>query len=321
MSVSEVFRAVPSSLDTISPQARTLIIVNQTAGAARKVARLRQAILDRLKDLPGGVSHFQTAEVGDAREAAQLAVQYGYARIFVAGGDGTLNDVIQVLAGTEVALGIIPTGTTNVLAHELGLPGDGEAIAALLEAGHTRRIDLGRANGRYFSMMAGLGFDGELTFNLRPEVKRRFGNFAYLEAGVKTAFRHKPCRMRIDIDADLPSGRRIRRNATWVVFSNTRFYGGKVFKVNERADIADGLFDICLSRAPNTRGIAKHFYAVATGRHRAMHDFEFFQARRLTIRTSRPYPYQLDGDAAGMTPLELELVPGALKVIVAAPLG
>jgi diacylglycerol kinase family enzyme len=125
--------------------------------------------------------------------------------------------------------------------------------------------------------------------------------------------------MSIEIDAGTEDGRRIRRHAAWVVASNTRFYGGRFFKVNDRADIADGLFDVCLSRAPNFRRIAVHFYGVATGRHRAMPDFEFFQAKRMTIRTSRPYPYQLDGDAAGMTPLELELVPGALKVIVPRP--
>lgn len=293
---------------------KTLFISNPVAGASRGSRDWGWATA-LLRAKGDQVGEFVTGAQGDAYRAACRAIQEGCDRIVVAGGDGTINEVLQAIATKDIALGIIPAGTTNVLSSELGISNDYQEALSLILDGDTRQIDLGTANGRYFSMMTGVGFDARMTFEIEPKVKSRLGNVAFVPAWLKAFFGHRARRMSIEVDKGLPTHRKLRRLVFMLVASNTGFYGGTVLKINETADVSDGLLNVCILRSRRWHDVIRHFLGTVVGMNHQFDDVEHFQARRLTLNTSSPVPYQLDGDAVGKTPLEIELIPGALKVI------
>lgn len=291
---------------------KALFISNPIAGASRSYSRDWRWLVTELRNQGWELGEFKTSGSGEARRAAEKAVRDGCESVVVAGGDGTINEVIQALAGTKLSLGIIPAGTTNVLARELGIPSDFERALEILLEGKTRRIDLGKTNGRYFSLMTGVGFDARVVSDMQPEIKRRIGKFAFVDAWIRAFFAHRARRMTIELDGR----RKMRLLCFMIVVSNTGLYGGTVFKFNEKADIADGLLDVCILRSRRWHDVIRHFWGSLTGTHRSFDDVEFFQAKRIDIEASSPVPYQIDGDHEGMSPLSIEIAPGALEVIV-----
>ncbi|HBN09048.1 MAG TPA: hypothetical protein DD435_10510 [Cyanobacteria bacterium UBA8530] len=291
---------------------KSLFISNPVAGASRNFPRDWSWLVASLRNHGWELGECSTDAAGDARRAAERAIRDGCESIVVAGGDGTINEVLQAIAGTNVSLGIVPAGTTNVLSAELGIPSDFEKVLEVLLAGKTRRIDLGKTNGRYFSLVTGIGFDAQMTVDMMPEVKRLVGNFAFIDAWIRAFFTHRARRMVIQIDGK----RKLRLLCFMIVVSNTSLYGGTVLKFNERADIADGLLDVCILRSKRWYDVFRHFIGSVTGTHRLFDDIEFFQAKRIDIEASSPVPYQIDADPVGMTPVSIEVAPGALKVIV-----
>lgn len=295
---------------------KALFVYNPIAGASRNYPREWDWLTDRLRNAGYELGEYLTERPGDATKAATLALADGCRLVIVAGGDGTINEALQAIAGTEITLGIIPAGSTNVLAAELAIPTDFEQALEVILAGNERRMDLGKCNGRYFSMMTGIGFDAQMTKDLIPEIKKRIGNVAFVDAWIRAFFTHRARRMVITLDKGLPTQRKLRRLAFMLVASNTSLYGGTVLKINEKADISDGLLDICILRSRRWYDVIRHFLGTVTGTHRQFDDIEFCQARKLTIKASSPVPYQLDGDHAGKTPVSIEIAPGALKVFV-----
>jgi len=254
-----------------------------------------------------------TERHGHATQLARDAAARGIDVVVVHGGDGTVNEAVNGIAGSETALAVIPAGTANVWAKEIGMPRSPGIGMQTIVRGERRRIDLGRAGGRCFLLMAGVGLDAAIVPHVNPWLKRRLGVLAYLIAGAITALRTKPWRTSLRIDGATRSG-----PVYWLLAGNTRSYGGLV-DVTYHARVDDGLLDVAIMR----RGGAFHMLVDSIRLLRRRHDrspnVDYVRARAVEIETAG-LPVQLDGELAGRTPLRIESVPGALTVIVPAGL-
>jgi diacylglycerol kinase (ATP) len=249
---------------------------------------------------------------GDATRLAGEAVANGAATVIVAGGDGTLNEAVQALAGTSTALGFLPYGTVNVWAREIGLPMSPREAAAALVSGRTETLDLGVANERYFLLMAGIGFDGEVVRRARriERYKQRFGVLPYAAATLATATVYR------GVDVELRYDGVIRRvQALMLVVGNTRLYGGR-FRFTPNAVATDGWLDLCIVKGHGPISLARQSLPLLIVGSTAFSDVETLRVRELVVRGDRPAPLQLDGELMGHTPTHFRVAPRALRVIV-----
>lgn len=252
-----------------------------------------------------------------AAAAAREAAAGGGELVIAAGGDGTLRAVADGLAGTETPLGILPRGTVNVLARELGIPLDDPLTACdICLNGTTRRIDLGRIGDRHFLLMASVGFDAATVGNVNTEIKGVVGTPAYVLSALATLATYNPTDMTLRLDGE------VRRAPTFmVVVSNAPSYGGD-FKIAPLAALDDGLLDVCIFQAPlalppvQKAGFLRQIGAVAISRHLQDTDVYYFRARRIEIISEPNAAAQIDGDPAGHTPITIEVRPAALGVRV-----
>ena len=211
--------ALPGEPDTLMTAPRkVLVIFNPTAGARRR-ARLTR-ILEIMWSLGAAVTLHETKARGDAERTAREASTKVYDVVVAAGGDGTINEVINGLSGRQIPLGIIPLGTANVLAAELDLPTDDVGLARTIALGRTRPVTLGDVNGRRFVMMAGVGFDAHVVASVDAGLKRLIGKSAYVWETLRGFFRYKFRSYRLIVD-----GKPYEVGSA--VFANGHFYGGR----------------------------------------------------------------------------------------------
>jgi diacylglycerol kinase (ATP) len=297
------------STGQIQPAERphVVLLVNPEAGARR--ANIA-AIEEQLRARGARVDLATTSRAGEGAVIARQAVTDRVDVLLACGGDGTLNEAVNGLAGSDTALAVFPAGTVNVWAREVGIPADPQRAATLLWDGELRRIDLGRAGERYFLLMAGIGFDADVAAQVTRPEKRRWGPLAYVGRGLVTAVRWPRQRMWLNLD-----GRSLRRRLLFVVVGNTRLYGG-VVNITHRAVADDGLLDVCLFGGQGVAEKVLHALRIVTRSHTRHPTVEYYRARRLTLVTRPRVAIQVDGDTIGQTPMTFEAVPGALKVVV-----
>ena len=258
----------------------------------------------------------QTTGPGDATKFARAAVEDGADVVVVAGGDGTVNEALQGLAGQRrTALAVLPGGTVNVWATELGADKHEADIARRIASGKRHVVDLGKVNGRYFLMMASVGFDAEANAavdesGLLKRVKSRVGPVAYGLAAMLTLGRFTPRRVALYVD-----GKPIRRRLLMLVIGNTRLYGG-VAEITYRARADDGLLDVCLLAGRGPLDLVKRGWSVLRRRHAADPAIDYRRARHVVLDTPEPLHIQADGEDIGTTPASFTVVPDALEVIV-----
>jgi YegS/Rv2252/BmrU family lipid kinase len=250
---------------------------------------------------------------------AQQAREEGLDAVVVVGGDGTINEVVNGLAESSVALGVLPGGTSNIWAKELGLPTRSPrhllplvAAARALVPGSTRRIDLGKANGRYFLQWAGMGLDAEVTYAMEPRTRRmrRLGTLTYIVAGIATAANLVGTRARIWIDDE-----RIYRRSILIVISNSQLYGGKV-RIATDARLDDGLLDVSVFAGTGFVSAIRTVLGVVTGLHVRDPRHSFYRGSVIRVEADKPMPIHVDGEPFDTTPLECAVVPRALSVLV-----
>lgn len=294
-------------------QTRAWLIQNPTAGQAGWAARVDTATQTLLK-AGWNVQVKQTTGPGDATRLAREAVAAGCDVVVVAGGDGTVNEALQGLAGQRrAALAVLPGGTVNVWATELGAGGRLADLAAEIARGRRQVVDLGRVNGRYFLLMASAGFDAEanaeVTGALR-RLKRRTGALAYVVSALRTAFRFRGTRVTVEVDGQAVAG-----NLLILVVGNTRLYGG-IAEITYRARADDGLLDICLLNGRGPLDLLRRGWSVLRRRHYADPAIVYVRGRRVVLNPTRPLHVQADGEDVGLTPATFEAVPDALEVIL-----
>lgn len=239
------------------------------------------------------------------------AVAHGVDLVVCCGGDGTVRAVAAALVGTGVPLGVLPTGTGNLLARNLGIPRDlGPAVDVALD-GALRTLDLGTADGHSFAVMAGVGFDAAMVADAPVALKSRFGWPAY----VLSALRHLGDRpMVVTLRGDGGPWRTLR--ARGVIVGNVgELQGGS--RLLPAADPADGLLDVAVLAPSGLWDWARIVGRVLSGSSREDGLLERFQVRRLELRTRRPQPHELDGDPReAVTSVTFEVAPAALVVRV-----
>lgn len=265
-----------------------------------------------------------TEQRGHATQLAAEAVREGMDVVFVLGGDGTANEVIQAIAGTPVRLGVIPGGSTNVLMRNLALPRDAiEATAELLARlrdGSTTTIGLGRANGRYFAINAGFGFDAAIVRRVerKQRLKRAVRQLSYLWFGLSEFFLNYD-REGLPVEVDVP-GHEPQPGFAMCVVGNASPYsylGSRPMRITPDASFEGGL-DLFALRSMSTSSMLRVLLQVlSTAGHVRSRNAEYWHdLPSFTLRASVPLPLQMDGDDAGdWTEVRVESVPEALRII------
>jgi len=299
-----------------------VLIVNPTAGGGRRVPQLEEA--RRIFRSAGIETELQnTAEAGEATVMARRAVEQSRELVIVCGGDGTVNEAVNGLACSQVPLAVLPAGTANVLAKELGLPWNLPRAAARIVGAPFRRIALGLAipekssgEPRYFLSLAGAGADGALVSAVRPEIKRKAGVLAYWQEGLRQLtkydfplFRTSMAGNAIDIDASL------------VIVGRTKHYGGP-FKITTEADLLRPEFELAFVTTRSPWRYLAYMPLIWAGKLRNARYVRFFKTNSLQCasKTDSQVQIQVDGEPAGRLPVEFRIVPDALTLAIPDPL-
>ncbi|MFN8513944.1 MAG: diacylglycerol kinase family protein [Chloroflexia bacterium] len=262
------------------------------------------------------VALHRTAKQGDATALARAAVEDGADVVIVAGGDGTVNEALQGLAGQRrTALAVLPGGTVNVWATELGADQHEVDIARRIATGRRHAVDLGKVNDRYFLMMASVGFDAEANATVvesgsLKRLKRRVGPAAYALGALLTLGRFRSRRVALSID-----GAPVNRHLLMLILGNTRLYGG-IAEITYRARADDGLLDVCVLAGRGPLDLVRRGWSVLRRQHAADPAIDYRRARRVVLDPPEPLRIQADGEDIGTTPATFTVVPNALEVIV-----
>jgi diacylglycerol kinase (ATP) len=296
------------------PRGGVLIIHNPVSG--RKGAHgMVSGLAASLRQLGREVRVVPTRQAGDATAIAAQAVRDHCSLVVAAGGDGTVNEVIQSLVGTDVVLGVLPVGTVNLWAAETGMPSDPAIIAALLNGRSARKVDVGLAGSRYFLLMAGLGFDAAVVANVSGPLKRRLGRAAYAVVAGKLAPFYRGTRICLSLD-----GREERMTVLQVLIGNTRRYAGS-WQPSPAAIADDGLLDVVVITGDRFWAGVPQLGALFPGGARLSRSVFRIRATEIMIESNPRLPMQLDGDSANYSADRIVAVRRALNVVVAGNSG
>lgn len=279
--------------------ARWALIFNPTAG--RFTPRTFDALQLELRRLGVTPLPMPTHHPGHATQLAAAVERVE--RVAVYGGDGTLNEVANGLAGRDLPLVFLPGGTANVMAHELGLPHDPVRAAAALVHAEPRPVRPGRIGKRLFLLMAGLGFDGEAVSRVSVEWKARIGKGAYVWAGLRTLLSRSPA-----LTVRTPGG--TERTAAWAVAARAKRYGGR-FAIHPRAGLEQPALGLTLVR----RWGLLPFVAgnLGLGLPWAAPGASFGESTEIEVRAESPIHVQVDGDYLGSgTEFRIDLAEAAI---------
>jgi YegS/Rv2252/BmrU family lipid kinase len=294
---------------------RTCVIFNPTA-RGEKAKRFRRHL-----DAIGAQSTLkQTSAAGDARRLAAEAIREGFEIVVAAGGDGTLNEVLNgfndIPDGFERArLGVLPLGTVNVFARELAIPTNLDAAWAAILRGREARIDLpaveyqadGASQHRCFAQLAGAGLDARAIELVEWRLKKKIGPLAYVVAGLK-ALTGAPSRITATGGGNSATGE-------LVLIGNGRLYGGQ-YRVFPQADLRDGLLDVCVFPRVNWFTLARCGPSLLLSGTLPAAVRQVFQAETLTLSSPSRAPLEVDGELVGHLPATFSLHRARLRVIV-----
>lgn len=229
----------------------------------------------------------------------------------VMSGDGLLGAVGGAMAGLETPLGVIPGGRGNDLARVLEIPDDPEGAVAVLLAGHSRRIDVGEANGKRFLGIVSVGFDSEANRRANETHFLR-GSLVYAYAAIRTLASWKPARFTIRVDEE-----RIRLSGYSISVANNKAFGGGMY-IAPDAELDDGAFDIVAVGDVGKLRFVANLPKVFKGTHIKEEQVKVFRAQHLELSASRPFPVYADGEHLTDLPAALRVLPRALSVLVPA---
>ncbi len=294
-----------------------LLIQNPVAGQHEIGAELDnlRLYLDRLG---WHTSLVQTTGAGDAARFAEKAVKTGADMVIAVGGDGTLGEVCSGVAGSDCPVGLLPVGTGNVWARQLGIPyWTPLAQNALMDAarmlvdGQLRSVDLGTVHDRRFLLWCGVGFDAQVAAEVEPhrDLRRSFGNITYAVAIAAMSLSMRGERVTLRIDQ-----RVMRQRIIMALVSNAKFYGGSV-SVAPQARLDDGLLDVLVFRGNNNLDIIRHVGMVVSGHQELDPKLEVYRAREIVIEGDNPIPIHVDGDPQGSTPVMISVEPRCLSIV------
>jgi len=282
-----------------------LIIFNPAAGWRRR-QRLA-AVLAHLREHGCAVALRETEGPGDAERFAAEVDPDAFDLVVAAGGDGTVNETINGLAHSGLPLALIPLGTANVLAAEIGLKTDPATVARCVAHGETRPIALGAANGRRFILMAGAGFDAHVVAGVSVRMKYWLGKGAYVLSALRQLLVFPFPGYAVQTDNTV-------HHAASVVIANGRYYGGR-FVCAPEAGLESATLQVCLFERAGRSAAIGYALALATGRLPRLASYRLVEACRVELRGRPGEPLQGDGDVIGQLNAAIEVLPGALDLV------
>lgn len=304
---------------TIRTYRNGFLIYNPHAGTLRARPGLIEKMIGELRRHGHSVNPVATEAAGQATGLAKAFVERGADLVVAAGGDGTINEVLNGVAGSDVPLAMLPAGTANVYSHELGVRNDWRKAAALIGLGEPRRIALGLVEAsdaapRYFLLMAGAGFDAAVVRQVQKPLKDRLGKGAYYLAGVGSVWQ-SPVPLTMSTNGHRVTG-------TFLLASRVKNYGGDL-EIALGASLLENHLEAVMFESPHAAAYFGYLFAVAT---RLTYNFpgirtERVQEMRLESADGRTVYLQIDGELAGVLPAVVKTVPEAVTVILPPTYG
>ena len=301
-------------------RATATIIYNPLAGPADMDEAITQVVIF-WEERGWTVRVRPTGYAGHAVVLAREAAERGDRLVLAAGGDGTLGEVVNGLAGSDTIMAPLPTGTGNSFGKELRMPRpnllDREALveaAALLASGRVQQMDLGRfENGRYWMLWTGTGLDSYVISEIEPRSKlqKRLGPAGYAAHALSVMPRFEPLQATVRVDDRVYRGRYLL-----VLLSNCRRYAGGEVLLSPSATLDDGRFEIFLFEGGGSVQAMRYLWQVWRGEHEGEPSILRLSGRRVTVETARTMPVHTDGDPAGETPFTCSVAPGVLRLLV-----
>lgn len=267
-----------------------------------------------------------TARPNHATELAAEAAGRGHQLVLAAGGDGTVNEVVNGLVGTETTLALLPVGTANSFAKELGLPRPNflnwdwlQEASLALSRGRIQRVDVGVCNGRHWLLWAGTGADAFAVEQIEPRSKlfKRLGPAGYAAKALLTLPNFPGMRATVTVDDQVRQD-----DFLLVVAINCRMYAGGELKLNLGAQLDDGRYEVWLFRGRQFTDLVRYTIAIGMESHMQDPNIEILTGHQVSVVTEPIMPYHLDGEPTGSTPFTCELKAGALRLLapVTAPI-
>jgi YegS/Rv2252/BmrU family lipid kinase len=302
-----------------SPPARTrrvFVVLNPMAGnstADDVRSALQQAFGEQIE-----LEIYETtgSEDEDVVAIVRDAVRNKFELVVAAGGDGTVSDVAEGLVASDVPMGIVPVGTANVFARELNLPLTlGEACALIAGEHAISHVDAMKARDKYFVLQIGIGLDSLMIRDTEREAKRRFGRAAYVWTALTRLVGYQPVRFTISVD-----GKRVRPRASQVLIANGGVLGVAPFRWGPNISPNDGRIDVCIVSARTALDYLGLIWHTVLGQQRRDRNVHYMAATEsILVTADHPLPIQADGEIVGETPLQVQVVPEAVSVIVPLP--
>jgi len=292
------------------PPRNVAVIVNPTG--RRSLDSVERA-LDRARPQGSRTTVLLTADTGDATQLA-ASVRDDADLVVAVGGDGTVSEVAAGLVGASVPLGIVPAGSTNIVARELGIPSGLPAAVRLLFGPHRIVVrDLGRCGDRIFLHMAGAGLDARFFQRTNRELKRHVGWLAYVPAAAM-ALAEPPSLITVIADETT-----VVAESPLVIVANGASVVHPAIKLHPAIRSDDGWLDVLLFTGTDPTAVARTIIKFGVGQLDDSPELVVLRARHVSIVALPPVPVQLDGDAVGTTPITIDLLPAAIQLVVPLP--
>jgi diacylglycerol kinase (ATP) len=286
---------------------RIHVVINPAAGQPEPILHILNNVF-RPADVQWDISI--THELGDATRQARQAAEDGADIVVAYGGDGTVMEVANGLVGTEVALGVVPGGTGNVLSIELEIPQASEEAAQLLVSPHkVRKVDVGQSGDRSFLLRAYVGFDAQRIQLTTREMRDRYGKMAYLIAALKAIPESEAIRFNLTLDDE-----EVECEGFTCIVQNAGNMGLRGLTLAPGVSIDDGLLDVIVIHGLDPLSLASALGSIVDTP-LDPDRFHHWQARDLTIATDSPHAVIGDGESWGETPVTMKALPGAVRVI------
>ena len=287
-----------------------IFIINPAAGKGKSL-ELIPYIKECFKDCEEDYIVRITEYPGHATELAKEYSGKGKCRIYSIGGDGTVNEIVNGMAGTDSALGIIPSGSGNDFFRSIHAGNDIKRILLDTVIGEERQVDLAKANDKYFINVASVGFDAEIVFNAQKFKKLPgiSGSMAYVLSLLYTTVINKNNNIEIDID-----GIRQKMSVLLAAIANGRYYGGGMMPAPD-AKLNDGWLDICLIRVTPRWKIFALFPKFIKGLHGQLKEVSFYRGKSVTIQSEKYISLSTDGEVVTAKTIKFEILERAINVI------
>ncbi len=292
-----------------------LFIVNPAAGKG-KALKLIPEIERAFQDRTGDYTIKTTERPGHATEIVREHVDKEFHRVYSMGGDGTLNEILNGMAGTESELAVIPCGSGNDFIKSIISNVNLENIIERTVNGTKQIIDLAKVNDKFYANISSIGFDAEVVYNTGKFKKLPLisGKFAYILGVLYTLLFNKSYSFNISIDE-----KHIEMNSLLAAVANGRYYGGGMLAAPE-AILDDGVFDVFLAEKMTRLRILKFFPKFIKGRHSGIEGVHFFKGKKVRFKSNEPVSLNIDGEVFRTKEAFFEIIPGGLNIVIPAGL-